>query len=794
MEIPVQSKHASLVRDFRVLDMTTGIAGPYATKLLVDAGADVVKVEQQSSGDEYRRWTASGADRGGQDGAMFQFLNAGKRSVLGNPADPDVQGLLGGADLLVENGLHDAVLASIRSRFPTLDIVSISPFGRSGPWRDRPWTEFTLQALAGSIGGRGFADRAPVHAGGRLGEWIAGTYAGAAAFALRTGARRRSQGGAQVDLSMLECLCVAMSLYAPLTASLSGKRPAARTVEIPSVEHSADGWVGFCTITGQMFRDFLLMIDRDDLLDDPTMIDPKLRQGRYTEFQKIIEEWTTALPTTAIEEIASAMRIPVSPLGTPGTVTANEHFAARGVFVENPSGGFPQPRRPYLVDGDAGEAPRPAPQLGADTGRVDWSPRAGTRVRPDGAPLAGLRVVDLTGFWAGPAGTQLLAAFGADVIKVESTQRPDGMRFTSTRPPSVDGWWEWGAVFQGANAGKRGITLDLTRPQGREVLYTLVAQADVLIENYSPRVLDNFGITWDVLRSINPQLSLVRMPAFGLDGPWRDRTGFAQTMEQASGLAWMTGYPDAAPMVLKGPCDPVAGLHAVVATLAALERADELGRGVFVEVPMVETALNVAAEVVIEYAAYGADLVRAGNRGPVAAPQNLYRCGGPGDDAWLAVAIATDEQWAALQTVMPDQEWAQAPELADTAGRRRAHDDIDQWLAAYCSSRDAVQLAESLVVQGIPAAYVVPPADSLDNPQFAARGFAETIDHPLVGAHPIPGMPFRLTGRRQPWFSRPAPTLGQHNDEVLRDIAGLTPEYIAELRALGVIGERPDNL
>jgi crotonobetainyl-CoA:carnitine CoA-transferase CaiB-like acyl-CoA transferase len=178
----------------------------------------------------------------------------------------------------------------------------------------------------------------------------------------------------------------------------------------------------------------------------------------------------------------------------------------------------------------------------------------------------------------------------------------------------------------------------------------------------------------------------------------------------------------------------------------------------------------------------------------VAAPQNLYRCGGPGDDAWLAVAIATDEQWEALQSVLPDREWAQAPELAGAAGRRRAHDDIDAHLAAYCSSRDAVQLAESLVAHGIPAAYAVAPADALDNPQFAARGFAETIDHPLVGAHPIPGMPFRLTGRRQPWFSRPAPTLGQHNDEVLRDIAGLTPEYIAELRALGVVGERPDNL
>jgi crotonobetainyl-CoA:carnitine CoA-transferase CaiB-like acyl-CoA transferase len=781
-----------LLRDFRVLDFTAGVAGPYATKLLVDAGADVVKVEPRS-GDDYRHWTASGTDLRGADGAMFSYLNAGKRSVVGSISDSHVRGLLAGADLLVEACLDDAGLESLRSNFPALDVVSISPFGRAGPWRDRPWTEFTLQAMGGSTGGRGFPDRPPVYAGGRLGEWIAGSYAGAAALVLRTASRRRAQRGQHIDVSMLECVCVAMSLYAQLTASLSGKPPSGRTVEIPSVERSADGWIGFCTITGQMFRDFLLMIDRADLLDDHTIIDPKLRQGRFGDFQKIIEEWTTTLPSAAIEDIASALRIPVSPLGMPETITANEHFAVRNVFVEHPAG-FLQPRRPYLVDGEPGPSPRPAPRLGADTEGVHWPARQPGGGRPDGDPLAGLRVIDLTGFWAGPAATQVLAAFGADVIKVESIQRPDGMRFTSTRPPSVDGWWEWGAVFQGANAGKRGITLDLSRPEGREALLALVGRADVLIENYSPRVLDNFGITWELLQGVNPRLTLVRMPAFGLDGPWRDRTGFAQTMEQAAGLAWMTGYPDTAPMVLKGPCDPTAGLHAVVATLAALEEADERGGGVFVEVPMVETALNIAAEIVIEYQAYGAELVRAGNRGPVAAPQNLYRCAGPGDDAWLALAVASDEQWRALRAVLSDPEWARAPGLADAAGRRRAHDAVDEHLSAFCAARDACELAGTLTRLGIPAARVVPPWQALDNPQFDATHFAETLDHPIVGVQRVPGLPMRLTGRSGPWFTRPAPTLGQHNDEVLLGVAGLTVERIAELRACGIVGERPDNL
>ncbi|OXR40420.1 Succinyl-CoA--L-malate CoA-transferase alpha subunit [Nocardia cerradoensis] len=783
---------STLVQDFRVLDLTSGIAGPYATKLLVDAGADVVKVEPPG-GDEYRRWTASDADLGGTDGAMFRYLNAGKRSVVATPGIADLRALLAGADLLIESDADDELLSAIRSEFPALDVVSISPFGRSGPWRGRSWTEFTLQAQAGGLGGRVYPGRAPVHAGGRLGEWITGSFAGAAALVLRTASRRRKQRGNHLDLSMLECICLAMSMYGSLSRSLAGGRPAPLTTEIPSIERSADGWVGFCTITGQQFQDFLLMIDRADLLDDPTIVDMKQRQTRYEEFQKIIEEWTTTMPTSVIEEIASAMRIPVAPVGRPDTVAENDHFAARGVFVENPAG-FRQPRRPYLVDGVAAAAPKPAPELGADTGRIEWEPRIREVATPDGLPLDGLRVIDLTGFWAGPMATQILAAFGADVIKIESTQRPDGMRFTSSKPPTFDGWWEWGAYFQGANAGKRGITLDLTRPQGRDALLALVAEADVLIENFSPRVLDNFGLDWEMLSAANPRLTMVRMPAFGLDGPWRDRTGFAQTMEQATGLSWMTGYPDAAPMVLKGPCDPIAGLHALVAALAALERADSRDRGAFVEVPMVESALNVAAEVVIEYGAYGAELMRAGNRGPVAAPQNVYRCGDGDQEQWLAIAVQTDEQWSAMRTVLGNPDWARAPELADGRGRRRAHDEIDAHLAAFCAGRDADELAETLAAQGVPAAPVVLPADSIENPQFAARSFAELLDHPLVGTHRVPGMPFRLEARTRPWLTRPAPTLGQHNNEVLREIAGLDPDRIAELRASGVIGERPDNL
>ena len=163
-----------------------------------------------------------------------------------------------------------------------------------------------------------------------------------------------------------------------------------------------------------------------------------------------------------------------------------------------------------------------------------------------------------------------MASLGADVVKVESVTRPDLMRLAGVKAPTEPRWWEWGGIFHVVNASKRGVTLDLTRPAGVEVFERLVRDADVVVENYTPRVMEQFGLGWDRLKEVNPRLVMVRMPAFGLDGPWRDRTGFAQTMECMSGMAWVTGFPDGPPVLPRGPCDPLAGLHAVFATLVAL--------------------------------------------------------------------------------------------------------------------------------------------------------------------------------------------------------------------------------
>jgi crotonobetainyl-CoA:carnitine CoA-transferase CaiB-like acyl-CoA transferase len=365
------------------------------------------------------------------------------------------------------------------------------------------------------------------------------------------------------------------------------------------------------------------------------------------------------------------------------------------------------------------------------------------------------------------------------------------MRFASARPPSVDGWWEWSSVFQGVNTNKRGVTLDLGQEEGRNLVRQLIARSDAVMENFSPRVLDHFGITWETVQRLNPRAIMVRMPAFGLSGPWRDRTGFAQTMEQASGMAWMTGFSDGPPVIPRGPCDPLAGMHAAFALLAALEERARSGRGRFIEATMVEAALNVAAELVIEQSAYGTSLSRAGNRGPVAAPQGLYAC--QGDEQWLALAIRTDEDWRNLCTVLGDPAWARAPEMEDVDGRRLAHDLIDKQLAVWFLDRDLHATVEQLVSVGIPAAAVVEGARVLDNPQLRHRGFVEHIDHQLLGHHILPGVPFRLASRRGAWFERPAPRLGEHNAEVLGSLLGLSPAELERLAAGRVIGDQPGS-
>jgi crotonobetainyl-CoA:carnitine CoA-transferase CaiB-like acyl-CoA transferase len=757
-----------------VVELSERVAGAYCGKLLADAGADVIKVEPPG-GDPLRRWSASGAALDGA-GPLFRYLAAGKVQHTADPRDA-----LGGADIVVLTATPAGAarlgvdVAAVRAANPAAVLVTISDFGWTGPWAERAATEFTLQAWCGATGFRGVPERPPVSVGGGVGEYVGGVCAAAGALAAR---RRAAATGAgdHVDVSLLECMTLAMQAFEWLHVRLMDLPSFARSIEVPSIEPAKDGWVGTSMVTGQQWQDFATMVGQPVLAEDKELGYQLGRWPRRREVYELIRPWFAERTVDEIVESASVFRIPMAPLGNGASIPDMDHFVERGVFRHNPAG-FRQPRPPWQL------SPRPV------TREIPERTAAPTR---GGLPLDGIRIVDLTAFWAGPSATHFLAALGADVVKVESSQRPDGIRFAASPPAGTERWWEHSWLFHGVNVGKRSVTLDLGRPEGVDLAKRLVAGADAVAENFSPRVMEAFGLGDDALHEVNPRAVVVRMPAFGLGGPWRDRVGFAPTMEQLSGMAWLTGYPDGAPMAPRGACDPLAGIHAAFALMAALARRDRTGEGGLLELPMIEVALNVTAEQVIEHDVRGVVLEREGNRGPAAAPQNVYAC--RGEEQWVAVAVAGDDQWSGLRRVLGDPAWAADPALATHGGRRAEHDLLDRELSAWFAGRDRDAVVEELAAAGIPAAPVVLPPDVVDNVQLRARGFFETVDHPHTGPTEYAGLPFaRLQGVDR-WCRRPAPALGQHNDEVLGGELGLTAHELDRLRESQVIGDRPVGL
>ena len=384
----------------------------------------------------------------------------------------------------------------------------------------------------------------------------------------------------------------------------------------------------------------------------------------------------------------------------------------------------------------------------------------------------------------------MLALLGAEVIHLESSARPDGARLVGGVPQTEDRFWERGPIFAALNTNKKSVTIDLGDPRGVDLVRRLVGTCDVVVENYTPRVLDQLGLNYDTLRGDRPDLIMVRMPGFGLEGPWRDIGAFAFVIEDASGLTWLTGHPDLLPFEPYCVGDPNAGLHAVFALMLALEHRERTGEGGLVEAAMVDAALNIAAEQVIEFSAYGALLARAGNRGPCAAPQNLYQVApdeSGRDDCWVAIAVATDEQWRSLCRALGEPGWAVDPEFATVAGRVRAQDRIDAHLREWCRERPADDVVGRLWDAGVPVGKVVQPHQQPELPQLASRRFFEEVLHPVIGVSRYSTLPMRFSRGPERLHQRHAPLLGEHNEELLSGL-GLSRSDIDALETDGVIG------
>jgi crotonobetainyl-CoA:carnitine CoA-transferase CaiB-like acyl-CoA transferase len=783
----------------RVIDLSSWIAGAYCTKLLADGGAEVIKVEAPG-GDPLRRWSASGATiAAGEDGALFNFLGASKRSaVVDRERACDLaalHSLLASADAVVwsrgSDVAHHPTVAphEILRAHPHLTATSITPFGLQGPWSEKPATEFTLQAWSGAIVGlaRGAPDRAPVFVGGQIGEWLAGLFG---AIGTLASVRRSRSEGELVDVSMLEALAMCLTYY-PVTFNDQRGRPMRRRrfVPTPSVGAARDGLVGLGCGTGQQWLDFCAMVGHPEWTEDPSLFVER------SALAPTIDAWIAQRTVDEVLDLASSFRIPNAPIANGANVTAFEHFRVRDTFVTNPRDGSVNPRPPFRLAPACLRPPEAAPRLGERPLDAASSREAGGRTDGTGAtlarPLSGLRVLDMTAYWAGPLTGHMLALLGAEVIHLEAPTRPDGARLVGGVPQSEDRFWERGPIFAALNTNKKSLTVDLNDPRGVDLVRRFVATCDVVVENYTPRVLAQLGLDDESLRADRPDLVMVRMPGFGLDGPWRDLSAFAFVIEDASGLTWLTGHPDRLPLEPYCVGDPNAGLHALFGLLLALEHRDRTGEGGVVEAAMVEAALNVAAEQVIEHSAYGALLQRAGNRGPCAAPQNLYRAAGPDehgrDDSWVAIAVATDEQWLALRRALGEPDWAADPALATESGRVREQDRIDAHLQGWCRARPADDIVECLWAAGVPVGKVMQPHQQTELPPLQSRGFFEEVDHPVIGRSRYSTLPMRLSCAPHPLHERHAPLHGEHTAELLGEL-GLTPSEIHALEVDGVIG------
>ena len=383
-------------------------------------------------------------------------------------------------------------------------------------------------------------------------------------------------------------------------------------------------------------------------------------------------------------------------------------------------------------------------------------------------------MLDLSTFWAGGYLTCYLGAFGADVVKLESIQRPDGFRYSGAQPFEGEDWYERSPLWQATNLNKRDITLDLGSPRGLELARRLAAHADVVVENYSPRVVERFGLDYDSLVALRPDIIAVRMPGFGLDGPWRDYVGWALNIEQVSGMTAATGYAQGPPCNVQGPADPIVGVHAGVALLAALEHRRRTGEGQLIEVAQIEVGAAVTAEPVIDYSMNGVVRPREGNRHRGVC-QGVYPAAG--DDAWVALTVRDDADSSRL---------AQAMGRGDLPGD---HDAFDEAVAAWTRNQKPADVVAALRERDIPAEEVTTPEHMYDLPGLDVRGFYEEFDHAVTGRHRYPGWPLRITPGPARHHRFGAPTLGQHNTEILTGL-GLSSDDLNALRRDQVIGER----
>ena len=386
--------------------------------------------------------------------------------------------------------------------------------------------------------------------------------------------------------------------------------------------------------------------------------------------------------------------------------------------------------------------------------------------------LHNIRILDFTWVLAGPYATRILADFGAEVIKVQPLM------------PEAEGKFDRG-YYNTWNRNKLSITLNLNEPQGVALAKRLVSISDAVVENFTPRVMANWGLDYDNLKKIKPDIIMLSMSTMGQTGPWRDYAGFGPTIQAFSGITYLTSYPGKPPSGLgTSYADHIAGLVACLALLGAMEYRRKTGEGQYIDVSQVEAMSSLLGGAILEYTANGRQVEPVGNGSTQAAPHNVYRC--QGDDRWCAIGVFSDDEWRSFKQALGNPSWIEDKRFATLAGRLGNADELDRLVEGWTREHTTEEVMALLQRQGVAAGVVQDASDLANDPQLKERGFFIELDHPDLGKTISDATPIKLSDNSARYI-RAAPVVGQDNGYVYKQLLGMSDSQVAELRQQGVI-------
>ena len=802
-----------------VLDIGHGVTGPYACRLLADLGADVVKLEKPGHGDFVRRSTPTmrpdhSHPTEASRSVLFEALNWNKRSIeldLSDPLErPRLGELLAGADIVVTS-LRPQTLArwqllpdDLLSANPLLAVVAVTNFGLTGPKSHYEASDLVFNAASGIMAISGERGREPLKHGGNTSLFAAGLNAAYVALAGYWAARKTGDG-VGVDLAIRDCLSselVMNNAFHALCGLTQGSPPTSSDPLDGNPIEAGKGYVSLQTSTRIPASRFSELFG-DPAFERPDFQDPQDRIVRADQVRALLQHHLSSRSAAEVFESASSRGFLSGFVQGVDELLDCPQLAARGVYrslgARAPVGhDWRIPASVVAMSGSPMPDHRPAPRLGEHndqplgrSAKASASPCPVPGVRH--GPLSGVRVLDLSTVFAVPYLSALLADFGAEVIKVESPLRPDQTRtdwggYLDNDPGGEP--WNRGATFQVVNRGKRSAAINLATDEGRSMLLDLVRSSDIVVENFTPRVMRSWELTFDRLAAVNPGLIMLSNTGYGATGPWSSFKAQGTTLEATMGLMGVTGYEGGPPM-RAGQSTPDffacwAGLMALFAALISRERS---GRGQHIDLAMYQLGASVLTDALIAYQGTGRVLQRLGPKDADSAISGLFTCA---DARWLAVSVAHDGV-DRLQTVLGACIGAGVGAGVHSTGDDEGLSAVESRLRAWVGERTALQAERELQAAGVAASKVLDADDLAGDPQLEARGFFERVQ--VRGAPAGRG----LIGRPYLWQSSTttvairgdAPHFGEHNDYVVGDLLGLPRGRRATLVGGGVLASEP---